>query len=241
VEEEVKGLLAISKVIDSVTEFFGRAAQWIVPLVIVIGFINVLMRKLNEWLGGRDLYGELTAAVSGSAVSQNQVTEVQWYLFAIMFCLSFAYILRHGVNVRVDFLYAKWGFRQRAVVDIAGTLLFLIPFCILGIFTSVPFVAFAWGCFSSEQPAQFAAFLQNLTCTSEPEIGPDPGSLNRAWIKSFLIVGFTLLLLQAVSQLIKYVAIATGRLDPPDEESTGQMPTHEITEVEERMRKALKS
>jgi TRAP-type mannitol/chloroaromatic compound transport system permease small subunit len=235
----LKGLLAVSRVIDAITEFFGRAAQWIVPLVIVVGFSNILLRKLNEWLGGRDVYGELSKAVSGQAVSQNQLTEVQWYLFAIMFCLSFAYILRHGVNVRVDFLYSKWGPRRKALVDILGTLLFLIPFCVLGILTSIPFVSFAWGCFSTEQPSQFLAFVQNLTCTSEPEIGPDPGSLNRAWVKSFLLVAFVLLLLQAISQLIKYIAIAKGDLDPASVEATGQQAAHEITEVEERMRKAL--
>ncbi len=234
----MKLLLSISKAIDAVTELFGRIAQWIVPLVIVVGFLNVLMRKLGEYLK-TDIYGALTQALTGRAVSQNQVTEVQWYLFSLLFFFGFAYILRHGVNVRVDFLYARWSPKRRALVDLAGSLLFLIPFCLLGIYVAIPQVAFSWGCFSTQPPGQLIAFLGNLTCAGEPEIGSDPGSLQRHLIKTCLLIALGLLLLQGIAQAIKNAAVLTGHTGPDVDSGSGQNPAHEITEVEERMRKVM--
>lgn len=110
---------------------------------------------------------------------------------------GFAYILKHNLNVRVDFWYANWPPRRRALIDFAGTLLFLIPFCILAIVVTINPVLFSWGRLPNGNWGTW-------------EVSPDPDGLPRAPIKSMIIVAFVLLLLQAISQAIKYFAIITN-------------------------------
>jgi TRAP-type mannitol/chloroaromatic compound transport system permease small subunit len=114
-----------------------------------------------------------------------------------MFFLGFAYILKHAANVRVDFLYAHWSEKRRALVDFLGTVFFLIPFCVLGIWVSVNPVLQSWG--------------QLPDGTWGPwELSPDADGLPRAPIKTLLIVAFISLLAQGISQAIKYLAILKG-------------------------------
>ena len=108
----------------------------------------------------------------------------------------FAYNLKHDVNVRVDFLYAKWSPRRKAWIDLIGTVLVLIPFCVMGIWVTINPVIFSWTLW---------------------EMSPDPGGLPRAPIKSFIIVAFGVLLLQAVAQAIKYAAVLTGHSEVQQE------------------------
>lgn len=179
-------LLGISKVIDAITERVGRLSEWIVLLVIAIGFYNVLGRYIGRYIGLK--------------LSSNSFIELQWYLFSLIFFLGFAYILKHGVNVRVDFLYSKWSEKRKALVDFLGTIFFLIPFCILGIYVTITPVLKSWG-------------LRPNGTWGKWELSPDPGGLPRAPIKTMIIIAFALLLLQAVSQAIKYFAIMRGNQD----------------------------
>jgi TRAP-type mannitol/chloroaromatic compound transport system permease small subunit len=236
VEVRLKALLGVSRGIDWLTEQIGRLATLIVPFVIVVGFLNAVLRNIGAAVG-TDLYGSFTRLITGRAVSQNQVTEVQWYLFSLLFFFSFAYILKHGVNVRVDFLYAKWSPRRRALIDTLGTLLFLIPFCLLGIYVTIAPVVFSYGCFSNAPVDDIFRFLSSLTCTGDPEMSSDPGGLPRHWIKQFIIIAFVLLLLQAVSQLIKYLAILTNHPEVEAEIRADEGPAFDVTEVAERMKK----
>jgi TRAP-type mannitol/chloroaromatic compound transport system permease small subunit len=122
---------------------------------------------------------------------------LQWYLFSITFCLGFAYILKHGSNVRVDFLYANWSEKQRSLVDFIGTVLFLIPFCLIGLWAAFNPVLRSWG------------WLPDGTWGNW-EMSSDADGLPRAPIKTMLLVGFALLLLQSISQAIKHFAILRG-------------------------------
>src|SRR5687768_905582 len=124
-------LFQLSAVIDRFTELFGKLANLLVTILIVIGFSNVIFRYAGRFVGRR--------------LTSNAIIETQWYLFAILFLVGFAYILKHNVNVRVDFLYAKWGVRRKALVDLLGTLFLVIPFCILGIYVSIGPVLASWG------------------------------------------------------------------------------------------------
>jgi TRAP-type mannitol/chloroaromatic compound transport system permease small subunit len=171
----MRGLLKISHVIDNLSEFLGRIAIYLTLLLVVIGFYNVVARYVGRFIGQN--------------LSSNRFIETQWYIFSIIFFLMFAYNLKHDVNVRVDFLYAKWSPRRKAWVDLIGTLLVLIPFCIMGIWVTINPVVFSWTLW---------------------EMSPDPGGLPRAPIKSFILVAFGVLLLQAVAQAIKYAAVLTG-------------------------------
>ncbi len=178
----MNGLLRISRAIDAVTEFVGRMLPYLVLVMIAAGFYNVVARYLGRFVGAR--------------LTNNSAIEIQWYMFSVLFFFGFAYILKHNLNVRVDFLYAKWSPRRRAWIDLLGTLCFLIPFCILGILVTLSPVLSSWG------------RLPNGTWGTW-EVSPDPDGLPRAPIKSMIIVAFILLLAQAISQAIKYIAVLT--------------------------------
>jgi len=169
-------LLRIARWIDQLSEALGKVAIYLTLLLVAIGFYNVAARYVGRFIGQN--------------LSSNSFIETQWYIFSVIFFLMFAYNLRHDVNVRVDFLYARWSGRRRTWADLLGTLLALIPFCILGIWMTVTPVLFSWRLW---------------------EMSPDPGGLPRAPIKTFILVAFSVLLLQAIAQAIKYIAILTGQ------------------------------
>lgn len=178
----MRGLLKVSHLIDNLSEFLGKVAIYLTLLLVVIGFYNVVARYVGRFIGQN--------------LSSNRFIETQWYIFSIIFFLMFAYNLKHDVNVRVDFLYAKWSPRRKAWVDLIGTVLVLIPFCVMGIWVTINPVIFSWTLW---------------------EMSPDPGGLPRAPIKSFIIVAFGVLLLQAVAQAIKYAAVLTGHSEVQQE------------------------
>lgn len=179
----MRTLLKLSVAIDAVSELFGQLANWIVLITIAIGFYNVAVRFTGRW--------------TGLQLSSNVYIELQQYLFSLIFLLGFAYILKHGINVRVDFLYARWSDRTRALIDLVGTLAFLIPFCIIGIYVTISPVLTSWGRLPD---GTWGAW----------EMSPDANGLPRAPIKSMIIVAFALLLMQAISQTIKYLAVVLG-------------------------------
>jgi TRAP-type mannitol/chloroaromatic compound transport system permease small subunit len=119
------------------------------------------------------------------------VQELEWHLFAVMFLLAAGYAHLRNDHVRVDIFYARMSPRARALVDVIGGLLFLFPSCFLIVFTSIPFVR---------------ASLAVL------EGSPDPGGLpGRFLLKMAIPLGFSLLALQGVSELVKNVAALRGK------------------------------
>jgi TRAP-type mannitol/chloroaromatic compound transport system permease small subunit len=128
----------------------------------------------------------------GLSLNMAPVTEAQWYLFSAVFLLGAAYGLRHGVHVRVDVVYERLSAKVRAWIDLIGTVLLLIPFTVLMLWVSWPAVLNSW-------------LIR--------ETSPDPGGLPRYPIKALIIVSFALLLLQALSQVVKHVDTIRGRAE----------------------------
>jgi TRAP-type mannitol/chloroaromatic compound transport system permease small subunit len=182
----LRGLLKLAGFIDGITEHVGGLSNWIVIITIVIGFYNVAVRYLGRFIGVR--------------LSSNVYIELQWYLFSLIFFFGFAYILKHGVNVRVDFLYANWNEKRQAWVDLLGTLLFLIPLCLIGIYVTYNPVLSSWGRLPNGSWGTW-------------EVSPDPDGLPRAPIKTMIIVAFALLLLQSLAQAIKHLAVVLGHTE----------------------------
>jgi TRAP-type mannitol/chloroaromatic compound transport system permease small subunit len=116
-------------------------------------------------------------------------TEIQWYLFSAIFLLGAAYALRRDAHVRVDVVYERLGAEARGWVDLVGTLIFLVPLSVLMLWVSFPAVQSSWRI---------------------RETSPDPGGLPRYPIKALILVSFALLLLQAVSQLLKHIDAIRG-------------------------------
>jgi len=179
----LKTLLRVASFIDSITERLSGLIGIIVVLAVVAGFLNATLRYLGQ-------------ALQRTLIS-NELIQLQWYLFSLLFLIGFPYLLKHNVNVRVDFFYSRWGPRQRALVDFLGTLLFLIPFCSLAIYVSIGPVLTSWGRLPDGSWGPW-------------EVSSDAGGLPLAPLKSLIIVGFFGLLVQAISQLIKYVAVLLG-------------------------------
>jgi TRAP-type mannitol/chloroaromatic compound transport system permease small subunit len=186
----LRKLLNISQHLDRLAEFNGWLSGWLIVLTVGVGFYNVIARYLGRLIGVQ--------------LSSNTLIELQWYLFSIMFLLGLSYILKTGANVRVDFLYASWDEKRKALVDFVGTVMFLVPFCVLGLITSFNYALQSWG-----------RMPDGTWGTAE--ISLDAGGLPRAPIKTMLVLGFFLLLLQAISQAIKYLAVYQGYTQVADQ------------------------
>ncbi len=181
----MNALLRLSSAIDKITEIAGTISRYLVLAIVVIGFTNVVARYTGRFVGLR--------------LTNNSWIEIQWYLYSVMFFLAFGYVLKHNVNVRVDFYYANWSPRRRAWIDLIGTIFFLIPFCLIGMYATFNPVMLSWG---QLPDGTFGTW----------EGSPDPDGLPRAPIKTMIIVAFALLLLAAISHAIKCVAVITGHV-----------------------------
>ena len=173
-------LIKFSQQIDRLTELFGKASAFCVLLTIGTGFYNVVARYLGRFIGIK--------------LTTNMLIELQWYFFSLTFLFGFAHVLKHGINVRVDFLYANWSPRTKAWVDLLGHMIFLTTFCIIGLHAATYPILQSWG---QLPDGTFGTW----------ELSPDPDGLPRAPIKSMLWVGLGMLLLQAVSEIIKNISV----------------------------------
>ena len=137
-------------------------------------------------IGAFNAVARYAGRYTGLSLSSNAYLELQWYLFSLVFLMGAAYGLNHDYHVRVDVLYARLGRRGRAWIDLIGSTFFLAPFAFVMLWVSWGPVANSW------------AIL---------ETSPDPGGLPRYPIKTVILVSFFLLLLQAISQIVKNAAI----------------------------------
>jgi TRAP-type mannitol/chloroaromatic compound transport system permease small subunit len=111
------------------------------------------------------------------------VQEAEWHLFGLVYLLAAGYTMLYNEHVRIDILYAQWSTRRKAATDFVLLLVMFFPSAIMIVYTTWPFVA--------------NSFRVN-------EGSPDPGGIPFRWgYKAVILVGFGLLMLQAVSQLIK--------------------------------------
>lgn len=168
-------LVLLARVIDGVNGVIGRAMGWVALLMVAIGVINVVGRYLGAQIGMQ--------------LSSNALLEAQTYAYSMVFLLAAAYVLCTNGHIRVDIIYAGRSQRTRAWIDIFGTLVFLIPFCVFALYFSVGYVERSWNVLESS---------------------PNPGGLPRYPIKTVILIGFAMLLLQGISELIKRVAWLRG-------------------------------
>ena len=176
----------------------GRALKFLLALARLIDALTERIGRIAIWLV---LIATLISA--GNALiryllgeSSNAWLEIQWYLFGAMFLLGAGYTLKHNGHVRIDILYNRLGPRGQAWIDLAGGLLFLLPMAVLLAWLAWPMFHEAW-----------------LT----HEMSPDAGGLLRWPVKLLLPVGFALLALQGVAEVIKRIGVLSGHLVLPHE------------------------
>jgi TRAP-type mannitol/chloroaromatic compound transport system permease small subunit len=157
-------LLSLSDFIDRVNEVIGKTISWLTSLLVLLIVYDVLMR-----------YGLNQSSV--------WIAELEWHMFALVFLLGAAYTLKEDQHVRVDVWYARKDKRTQAWMNLLGSLIFLIPMCLIIIKTG---------------------FSYTLTSFSIHESSPDPGGLPaRYLIKSTMVVAGGLLLFQGISTALR--------------------------------------
>ena len=165
-------LLGISRLIDKVNGAIGRWMAWAILLAVIISTVNALIRKIFD-------------------TSSNSWLEMQWVLFGVVFLLCAPWTLLSNEHIRIDVVSSLLSKKVRDWIDVIGHVVFLIPFTIIMIVTSIPFF---WRSFLLNE--------QSLNAGGLPQ-----------WPGKFLVpLGFTLLFFQAVSELIKRIAIMRGEL-----------------------------
>jgi TRAP-type mannitol/chloroaromatic compound transport system permease small subunit len=166
----MRPLLSISNAIDLLNQKLGDVCNFLILAACVVSAANAMIRYAFGY-------------------SSNAWLELQWYMFAIVIMFGAAYTFKRNEHVRVEILYLMLSERGQLWLDLVGTVVFLIPSCLLLAYLSWPFFqqAYAVG-----------------------EISSNAGGLIRWPIKFVIPAGFVMLALQGVSEAIKRIAALKG-------------------------------
>ncbi len=157
----------------------------------------------TRWLGRRLAWLILVAVIVATInaivrksfdVSSNSWLELQWLLFSVVFLFCAPWTLLDNEHIRIDIISNMMKKRLRDWIDVVGHAFFLIPLCIVMIVTGGPF------------------FMRSVEVNEQSS---NAGGLPQWPAKSLIIIGFTLLLVQAISELIKRVAVMRGLIPDP--------------------------
>jgi TRAP-type mannitol/chloroaromatic compound transport system permease small subunit len=195
----VGALVRLSRTIDGLAALLGRWVSWLVVAAIVVSAGNAIVRKLWD-------------------TSSNAWLELQWLLFGAVFLLAAPWTLARNEHIRIDVANARFPPWLRTTVELAGHLVFLIPVAVVLILTSWPFflasaprlaeVTAALLGFDLGHPLDSAGRLMALG-----EQSANAGGLPLWPAKLLIPLGFGLLLLQAVAEICKRIAILGGALE----------------------------
>lgn len=145
--------------IKSTISAIGRGTAWLNLVMVLLICADVAMRYIFNQ-------------------SANWILELEWHLFGLIFLLGSAYALQMDKHVRVDLFYNNFSERKKAVIDIMGSLFFLIPWCVVGVITCYKY-------------ASNAFYIR--------EGSPNPDGLPAIYIIKFvMVIAFALLLFQGV-------------------------------------------
>jgi TRAP-type mannitol/chloroaromatic compound transport system permease small subunit len=170
--------LAVSQGIDAVTTVIGKVAWWMTLAMVLIGVFNVVTRYVGRALGvslGGTLYIVL-----------------QTYAYDFVFLMGAAYVFRKDAHVRVDIIFSNLRQRTKAILDVLGVLLFLLPFSVMGLYFGQRYVSTSW---------------------RANEINLNAGGVPVYPAKTLILLAFALLIVQGVSELIKNLAYLTGHAE----------------------------
>ncbi|MBZ9744244.1 TRAP transporter small permease subunit [Mesorhizobium sp. CO1-1-7] len=160
--------------------------------------------RINEFIGKSVSWLILLAILVSAAnavirkvfdTSSNAWLELQWYLFGAAFMLAAAYTLKQNEHIRIDIVYGLFSRRVQHWIDLFGHVFFLMPFVTLMVFYFVPYVSLSF---------------------HSGEMSTNAGGLIVWPAKAILLVGFFLLALQGISEIIKKIAIMRGVIEDPN-------------------------
>ncbi|MES2401937.1 MAG: TRAP transporter small permease subunit [Pseudomonadota bacterium] len=184
-----------------------------------VDWLNSLIGKHVIWLIlASTLISGINAVVRKVFnVSSNAYLEVQWYLFAASFLIAAGYTLLQNEHVRIDVISSRLSKRGQIWLDIFGFVVFLTPFCVAILYYSTPF------------------FLRGY---NSGEMSNNAGGLIRWPVYAMIPLGFTLLLLQCWSELIKRMAFLQGLIEDPTLKKAEKSAEEELAEAIARLAEA---
>ena len=154
--------------VDNINNKVGKLVSWLTLALVLLVCFDVLRRY---FLNRTDAW----------------IMELEWHMFAIIFLLGAAYTFKESKHVRVDLFYSQFSHKNKALLNIIGGLVLLVPFCILLIYITSSYA--------------YDSYLLG-------EGSPDPGGLpHRFIIKSLIPFAFILLLLQAIAEVLKNIKL----------------------------------
>ena len=168
----MSSLERVANSVDAINDWIGRTLAWLTLGMVLVTFVVVLMRYV---------FG------LGSTILQESVV----YMHAIVFMACAGYALVYNGHVRCDIFYSAASRRTKATVDIIGTLVFLIPMCVLIFWVTWPYAAAAWAVLEGSPEGRMgipAVFL----------------------LKSLILVFAGLLMLQSISVIVRSALVLTG-------------------------------
>ncbi len=186
--------------------------QALLKLSKAIDGLNTFVGKYVIWLIlGSTVISAVNAIVRKVfSMSSNAYLEVQWYLFAASFLLAAGYTLLNGEHVKIDVVSSRLSKRTQIGIDIFGFIAFLIPLCIAILYFSIPFVTKGY---------------------ASGEMSSNAGGLIRWPVYAMLPLGFGLLLLQAMSELVKRIAFLMGLIEDPTQKKVDKTAEEELAEA----------
>ena len=192
----LNALLPLTRAVDRLNTWIGKHLAWLILAAVIVSSVNAVVRKVFD-------------------TSSNAWLELQWVLFSIVFLMCSPWTLLNNEHIRIDIVNNLLPKQLRNTIDVVGHALFLLPWCLIMVITSVPFFWRSW---------------------SIDEQSGNAGGLPQWPAKSLLMIGFALLLIQALSELTKRLAIMRNLIPDPHEGQKSSLETEaeEIIEAMER-------
>jgi len=177
-----------------------------------VDWLNTQVGKYVIWLilASTVISGVNAVVRKAFDMSSNAYLEVQWYLFAAAFLLAAGYTLLNGEHVKIDVISGKLSKRAQIWIDVFGFVVFLTPMCLAILWYGIPF--FLKGMYSGEMSS-------------------NAGGLIRWPVYLMMPLGFGLLLLQGLSELIKRVAFLKGLIEDPTAKKLEKTAEEELAEA----------
>ena len=184
-----------------------------------VDWLNAQVGKWVIWLIlGSTIISAINALVRKIFnTSSNAYLEVQWYLFAGAFLLAAGYTLLNGEHVKIDVVSSHLSKRKQIWIDIIGFTFFLMPMCMIILWFGTPF------------------FLQGFR---SGEMSSNAGGLVRWPVYALMPIGFALLMLQGLSELVKRIAFLRGLIPDPTIKKVAKTPEEELAEELRRLAEA---
>ena len=184
--------------------------------------VDWLNAQVGRWVIWLILASTVISAVNALVrkifnMSSNAYLEVQWYLFAAAFLLAAGYTLLHGEHVKIDVISSRFSKRRQIWIDVFGFVFFLLPVCAVILYYGIPF------------------FLQGYR---SGEYSSNAGGLIRWPVYILIPIGFTLLLLQGLSELVKRIAFLKGLIPDPTQKIVARTPEEDLAEELRRQAEA---